>query len=156
MKLTSITVKNFRTLENITIDFDGFYTAISGQNNAGKTTLLKAIRHTFRDNNRELYFYRNRDEVSYREDRTQWAKNTDEILLDYIISVSSVEDPGLYQFIEKFNEEKLIESTVNLRVAVSHKEKEEIACICWVNAKGERGPWKMASGTVTSERQSGI
>ena len=71
MKLTSISVKNFRTLEDVTISFDGFYTAISGQNNAGKTTLLKAIRHTFRDNSREVYFYRNRDEVSYREDRTQ-------------------------------------------------------------------------------------
>lgn len=135
MKLTSITVKNFRTLENVTINFDGYYTAISGQNNAGKTTLLKAIRHTFRDNSREIYFYRNRDEVSHREDRTQWAKSNDEILLDYIVSVSSIEDPGLYQFIEKFNEEKLVDSTVSLRIAVSHKEKEEVACICWVNKK---------------------
>lgn len=135
MKLKSISVKNFRALEDVTIRFDGFYTAISGQNNAGKTTLLKAIRHTFRDNSREVYFYRNRDEVSYREDRTQWAKNTDEILLDYSVSVSEVEDPGLYQFIEKFNEEKLINSTVDLRILISHKEKEEVSCICWVNEK---------------------
>ncbi len=27
---------------------------------------------------------------------------------------------------------------------------------CWVNAKGERGPWQMASATVTSELQSGV
>ena len=27
---------------------------------------------------------------------------------------------------------------------------------CWVNAKGERGPWKMASATATSELQSSV
>gem|GEM_PF-3390314 len=55
MKLTSIHVKNFRTLEDVSVPFAGYYTAISGQNNAGKTSLLRAICHTFRDNTRDLY-----------------------------------------------------------------------------------------------------
>lgn len=38
----------------------------------------------------------------------------------------------------------------------SDSGKQAHYLFCWVNAKGERGPWKMASGTVTSELQSGV
>lgn len=135
MKLSSIHVKNFRTLEDVTVQFNGFYTAISGQNNAGKTTLLRAIRHTFRDNSREIYFYRRRDEVTYRDDRTQWAKKDEDIVLDYVVAVSPTEDPGLFQFIEKFNEEKLPDHDAKLRVRIAHQASEENLCSCWVNDK---------------------
>lgn len=135
MKLSSIHVKNFRTLEDVTVHFSGFYTAISGQNNAGKTSLLRAIRQTFRDNSREIYFYRGRDKVTYRDDRTQWAKKDEDIVFDYVVAVSPSEDPGLFQFIEKFNEEKLPEHDANLRVRVAHRANEESLCSCWVNDK---------------------
>lgn len=135
MKLSSIQVKNFRTLEDVTVHFNGYYTAISGQNNAGKTTLLRAIRHTFRDNSREFYFYRRPDEITYRDDRTQWAKKDDDIVFDYVVAVSPTEDPGLFQFIEKFNEEKLPAHDARLQVKVAHKPNEETLCSCWVNEK---------------------
>ncbi len=133
MKLSSIHVQNFRTLEDVTVRFTGFYTAISGQNNAGKTTLLRAIRQTFRDNSREIYYYRRREEVAYRDDRTQWAKKTEDIVFDYVVSVSPTEDPGLFQFIEKFNEEKLPDHDASLRIQVIHRFNEETVCTCWVN-----------------------
>ncbi|MFN5166114.1 MAG: ATP-dependent nuclease [Pseudomonadota bacterium] len=135
MKLASIRVQNFRTLEDMTVRFNGFYTAISGQNNAGKTTLLRAIRHTFRDNSREIYFYRRRDEITYRDDRTQWAKKDEDIVFHYVVTVSPTEDPGLFQFIERFNEEKLPESDAKLQVQVTHRASDETTCICWVNEK---------------------
>ena len=47
MKIDNVSVQNYRTLEDITIDFSGYYTAISGRNNAGKTTLIKVLRETF-------------------------------------------------------------------------------------------------------------
>ena len=40
MKLDEVLVQNYRTLENVKVTFSGYYTAISGQNNAGKTTLM--------------------------------------------------------------------------------------------------------------------
>jgi len=135
MKLASIRVQNFRTLEDVTVRFNGFYTAISGQNNAGKTTLLRAIRHTFRDNSREIYFYRRRDEIAYRDDRTQWAKKDEDIVFTYVVHVSPTEDPGLFQFIEKFNEEKLPNVDATLQVQVSHTATDETRCTCWVNDK---------------------
>lgn len=135
MKLSKVTVKNFRALENVTVQFNGYYTAISGQNNAGKTTLLRAIRHTFRDNSREVYFYRRRDEVAYRDDRTQWTKKTEDIVFDYVVAVSPEEDAGLFQFIEKFNEQALPPKDARLRVEVTHKANEETGCVVWVNEK---------------------
>lgn len=135
MKLSLLHVQNFRTLEDVKVSFNGYYTAISGQNNAGKTTLLRAIRHTFRDSSREIYFYRRRDEVSYRDDRTQWAKKDEDIVFTYVVTVSPSEDPGLFQFIEKFNEEKLPDQDAKLKVKVTHKPSDESQCTCWVNDK---------------------
>jgi len=135
MKLSSIRVRNFRTLEDVTVNFNGFYTAISGQNNAGKTTLLRAIRHTFRDNSTDVYFYRRRDEITYRDDRTQWAKQDEDIIFNYEVAVSPNEDPGLFQFIEKFNEEKLPLNDAKLQLQVAHRSTDETLCTCWVNEK---------------------
>jgi predicted ATP-dependent endonuclease of OLD family len=53
MKLESVHVRNFKTLEDLTIDFTGFYTAISGKNNAGKTNLISVLRQVFKDQLRE-------------------------------------------------------------------------------------------------------
>lgn len=44
MHIHSITVKNFRALENIYVEFDGKVNVIVGPNAAGKTTVLEAIR----------------------------------------------------------------------------------------------------------------
>lgn len=133
MRISSVRVVNFRTLEDVTVKFDGYYTAISGQNNAGKTTLLRAIRHTFKDNSREIFYMRRRDEVNYRDDKTQWAKKEDDIVLDYVAEVSRDEDIGLFQFIEKFNDKDLPGHDAKLRIKVTHKANEETVCEVWVN-----------------------
>ena len=64
MKLDEVLVQNYRTLENVKVTFSGYYTAISGQNNAGKTTLMKVIRNVFRDNSREYFYIRRRDMIT--------------------------------------------------------------------------------------------
>lgn len=135
MKLDIVRVKNYRTLENVEVKFHGYYTAISGQNNAGKTSLIRAIRNTFKDNSREDYFYRKREGVTYRDDKTQWAKGDENIEFDYEMTVTSSDDPGLFLFIEKFNEEKLVGESVTLRVKVSYKSNDETDCVAWVDAK---------------------
>lgn len=135
MKLEKLAVKNFRTLEDIQVTFAGYYTAISGQNNAGKTSLIRAIRHTFRDNSKELFFMHRRDEISHGDDRTHWVKGDQEIVFEYDTSVSSKDDPGLFQFIEKFNEEKLKAETARVRIRVCYKANEANQSLVWVNDK---------------------
>lgn len=135
MKLNHMHVLNFRTLEDVAVTYHGYYTAISGQNNAGKTSMLRAIRHTFRDNFRDVYFYRRDDDVSYRDDKTQWIKSNEDIVFDYVIAVSPEEDSGLFRFIEKFNEGSLPITDAELRMRVVHKAGDETACQVWVNKK---------------------
>lgn len=135
MRLTALRVVNFRTLEDIKVTFAGFYTAVSGQNNAGKTSLVRAIRNTFKDAARELYYMRRRGEISYRDDKTQWVKGTPDIEFDYELAVSALEDPGLFKFLEKFNEETIPGEEASLRVVVLHKPNDEIGCSAWVNGK---------------------
>lgn len=135
MRLENLHILNYRTLEDVRVSFNGFYTAISGQNNAGKTTLIKAIRNTFRDSSRNYHFWRVHDSVNYRDDKTQWVKGSADIAFDYCISVSRSDDPGLFQFIEKFNEDPLEGDSAKLRVQVAYKSTEELDCTAWVNDK---------------------
>src|ERR1700683_414480 len=44
MRLKSLSVRNFRALENINITFEGWADVIVGPNAVGKTTILEAIR----------------------------------------------------------------------------------------------------------------
>ncbi len=135
LKLERLHVMNFRTLEDVEVTFRGYYTAISGQNNAGKTSLLRAIRHTFRDNFGDIFFYRRDDGITYRDNKTQWDKNSNDIIFDYEIGVSPVEDSGLFKFIEKFNEGSLPKTVAKLRVKVTYKAGDESVCQIWVNDK---------------------
>jgi len=134
MRLCKVSVKNYRTLEDISVSFNGYYTAISGKNNAGKTSLIKCIRETFKDNLRE-FFYRSESGIDYREDKTQWVSGTPEIVFEYELSVGSSDDPGLFLFVEKMVEEKLHGEEISLTLRVIYKQKNETDCVAIVNGK---------------------
>ncbi|WLD12930.1 ATP-dependent nuclease [Planctellipticum variicoloris] len=135
MKLENVAVSNYRTLQDVSVTFRGFYTAISGQNNAGKTTLIRAIRNTFKDNMREIVFFRRDSEVTYRDDKTQWVSGTPDISFDYVISVDRSDDPGLFLFLEKFNEQPLPGSTSHLRLLLSYQPSDDVACTAWIDGR---------------------
>jgi predicted ATP-dependent endonuclease of OLD family len=52
-----------------------------------------------------------------------------------VVTVSPDEDPGLFQFIEKFNGADLPKHDAELRVQVTHRASDETLCTCWVNDK---------------------
>jgi putative ATP-dependent endonuclease of the OLD family len=134
MRLNKVSVKNYRTLEDVSVTFNGYYTAISGKNNAGKTSLIRCIRETFKDNLRE-FFYRPDSEVEYREDKTQWVVGTPEIVFEYELTVGSSDDPGLFLFVEKMLEQKLPDAQMMLVLRIMHKQKNETSCLVWVDGK---------------------
>lgn len=43
MKIEKIKISNYKTLDNIDISVNTFYTAICGKNNAGKSSLIQAV-----------------------------------------------------------------------------------------------------------------
>ena len=132
MKIEQVKVLNYRTLENIVVDFDGYYSAISGQNNAGKTSLMKVIRDVFRDNTKQFFAFRENDDITYSEDKTQWNKTDENIVFSYLVSVSKITDPGLFIFIEKFYEKEIETSEFSLKVEVSHDKEGDTHCKVFV------------------------
>jgi predicted ATP-dependent endonuclease of OLD family len=135
MKLEEVLVQNYRTLESVTVSFSGYYTAISGQNNAGKTTLMKVIRSVFRDNSREHFYWRRRGAVNYEEDKTQWIQGNPDITFQYKCTINKESDQGLFLFIEKFNEEPIGNDDATLTIKISHKKEGDFECIISVGPK---------------------
>ena len=62
MKIRSIHIRNFRTIEALDIEMPWPFTAICGANDAGKTNIIRAIRALLRDD--QPYFAGDDDEVS--------------------------------------------------------------------------------------------
>lgn len=83
MKLETLIVKNYRTLEDITLHFSKNYCTISGKNNAGKSSIIRLLNALFRKENR--YYWRFTDEnIDYKVDKTQWVKELKPIEIEYI------------------------------------------------------------------------
>ncbi len=43
MRITKLIAKNYRSLEDVEIEFNPFYNTLSGKNNSGKSNIIKAI-----------------------------------------------------------------------------------------------------------------
>ncbi len=107
MKLKTLHVKNYRTLEDVTFKFDGCYTAICGKNNSGKSNIIRAIRLVFGENDRD--WFSDDIEISYKVDYPAWKKNDpkkENISIEVMVSVTAVEDQSLVNFIERLSQEK--------------------------------------------------
>jgi putative ATP-dependent endonuclease of the OLD family len=133
VKLDSVHVKNFKTLEDLRVDFSGFYTAISGKNNAGKTNVISVLRQVFKDQLRELYFYTRDEDVRYQDAKTQWVKGSPDIEFHYEVSIFKDTDPGLHEFIEKITENKDLGASISLRLSFRINQKDDASRACWVN-----------------------
>ena len=128
MKLEKIGIRNFRTLENIEISFDGYFSSISGRNNAGKTSIIKAIEALLKDKSgRDYFYFYGNDEISYDNSKTQWVKGDIEIEFKYTISVTKDYDPGLHGFIKKIAvmEELDDEIKMDLELIIKNKNEKE-------------------------------
>lgn len=131
MKIEKLEIKNFRTLENVTLSFDGYFASISGKNNAGKTSVIKCIRSLFKGKEREYSFFEDEDSISYTTSKTQWANSGVAIEFNYFITASKEADPGLYSFVKKIAEiDDLDENfTLDVRVKIREKEEKEISIL---------------------------
>jgi AAA15 family ATPase/GTPase len=105
MKIESLKIKNYRSLAEVDVEFVDFYTAISGANNAGKTSLLKAIRLFFTDDETFDPFAGDAPEVSHKIDYPSWKTSDDEkqdISFEIVLFIQKQADAGLFRFIETF------------------------------------------------------
>lgn len=102
MKLERIIISNYKTLENLDISINTFYTAICGKNNAGKSSLLNTFKNILGyevgpfDDINEM-------EISHKEDYTIWkSSKNDPIKFCLHLRFFADFDSGLIKYVETF------------------------------------------------------
>jgi putative ATP-dependent endonuclease of OLD family len=125
MKIAKLKIENFKTLENVTVNFDGYFSSISGKNNAGKTSVIQCIRSLFKAREREYVFFEEDDSISYTSSRTQWVKSGAEIKFEFLLHASKEADPGLFSFVKRIAKLENLNDNFSIRVVIKLKEKEE-------------------------------
>lgn len=102
MKIEEITIKNYRTLEDLRIPVTAYYTAICGKNNAGKSSLMDCIKGILGYQTTPFDVEFDFD-VNFKEDFTKWKKEKNEpIVFKLKIRLFNETDTGLIKFISTF------------------------------------------------------
>ena len=101
MKIRSIELKNYRSIEDCKIEFEDFYTAICGKNNSGKSNILRAILNILRRPN-----YRNN--FQFESDFPVWKEHDGQepIYLELALYLHHESDAGIIQFVNVFGKEE--------------------------------------------------
>lgn len=129
MKICSIEARNFRTLENISLDFNHNYCAISGKNNAGKTAVVKLIR-LFLENKDDDRLYMYNDRVSFARDSTQWASTAAQIEVKVQLQLDRIDDSEVFFFVETFAAQKIPKDVVNITLVqvIGRDDRNTVSC----------------------------
>ena len=119
MRVDHIRAKNYRTLEDVTVEFSSNYCTISGHNNAGKSCMISLIGHLLDEPDSRPWI--SGDEgLTYKDDKTKWVSGTPNIGLEYKLQISLIEDQVLADFIKRQSglafEKDHIDSLVNIVV----------------------------------------
>ena len=103
MIIKKIKSKNYRSLENIEIEFNPYYNALSGKNNSGKSNLIKAIL-SFLTYNYKIFGNYQSGQINHKSDYPSWKKKEkkkEEIVIEITLELDSSNDAGLYKFIRE-------------------------------------------------------
>ncbi len=124
MRLEAIKTKNYRTLQDLSLEFSNNYCTISGRNNAGKSCIIRLLSALFGVTKRYPW-EANDSQFIYKEDKTQWINNQEPILVSYNLLITKEEDPALISFIEKIASKVIDKESIILTVSYSISENDE-------------------------------
>ena len=101
MKISNLTLNNFRSIEALSVDFPSFYTAISGKNNSGKSNLLRALKILFEPERRFRY---KDDDINFPQHFPVWKeKNSVEpIRFSLTLQVDRLRDSAIFKLADEF------------------------------------------------------
>ncbi len=116
MRIISISTQNYRTLESIEIPFSENYCTISGQNNAGKSCIIRLLLNLFESGESPPWVSTEYFKFDYKEDKTQWHKPDDPINICYMLQPAKSDDPALITFIEKITGKQIQGDQTNVKI----------------------------------------
>ncbi len=121
VRIHKIHAKNYRALEDITVDFASDYCAISGHNNAGKSCVIQLILYLLTTDDTP---WKIGSSISYDDDKTQWNKSNDDIVVEYTLSINKKDDSALAAIIEKLSASTLPEGNIELFVKINVNKED--------------------------------
>ncbi|MEQ6335656.1 AAA family ATPase [Sphingobium sp. MK2] len=132
MKICSIGAKNFRTLENFELNFRPNYCAISGQNNAGKSAVVRIIQYFFDSRDDEPFFARMNRGISYSKDVTQWL-TADEIQISVTVELDRKDDSEVFFVVDTYSQGNITDNSVKVFLSQFINKDGNSKLLCLVN-----------------------
>lgn len=116
MKLQKLALKNFRSIEDLVLEFPSYYTAVSGKNNSGKSNLLEALKSLFE---RETQFpFRSGESLNHSDDFPIWKAKDDSssIVVSLVLQIDRTRDSSVFKLATDFFNlsEEIYEITLEL------------------------------------------
>lgn len=101
MKISNLTLTNFRSIEDLSVELPSFYTAISGKNNSGKSNLLRVLKMLFEPERRFRY---REEEINFPQHFPAWkAKDSVEpIKFSITLQVDRIRDSAVFKLADEF------------------------------------------------------
>lgn len=143
MIIKRIIARNYRTLEDVQIELSGYYTAISGKNNVGKSNIIRALRTVLSPFPR-LRFHGTtifgNSGIDWKDEVTSWKKGDKEsIYVSIQLEIHRDCDSSIYKFFTEFilkdSSEFTISEVETLRVDYTRTHKNEISYSIFLGAK---------------------
>ncbi len=128
MRLCSLKIRNYRTLESIDIALPSAYAAICGANDSGKTNVVRAIRALVRgEGPGPFVFPPDEEEISIKDDFPKW-KGTEPskraISFEVSIELDKTRDVGFHQFVTKQLSLDSTEHPLQLSISVTYRSEK--------------------------------
>jgi putative ATP-dependent endonuclease of the OLD family len=115
MKLDRLMIKNYRSIEELTLSFPTYYSALSGKNDSGKSNVLRTIRNFF-PHLGPRYFIR-QEAISFKEDIPKWfGKDTKDrpIEIEMELTADAERDSGLHAFLTSYLKMQEVKGPLNI------------------------------------------
>ena len=125
MRIRQLALSRYRTFEDLKIEFPNFYTAICGQNDAGKSNVIRALSLLLEDY--EPYYFRRRfpSELSSESDYPKWLDESDgPICVATELEIYRDADAGLYSFLNDYLELHSDAESLILKLRMELKKEE--------------------------------
>jgi predicted ATP-dependent endonuclease of OLD family len=137
MKISALKISNYRTLEEVHLDFPASYSAICGPNDSGKTNVVRAIRALMKEESPfQIIGLEDEQDLTLKEDYPKWkdtAPSERLICLDLSLVIERDRDAGFFQFLTKQLSLESPGQDLALSVVVRHgpeRSEPEVAVNC--------------------------
>lgn len=136
MKLSSASIKTYRTIDSLELNFPVSYAALCGPNDSGKTNVIRAIRAMMNDED-DGPFYRGDDQsITVKDDYPKWLDTPAEqreISISLTLDIFPQKDAGLYQFL--IRQLQLVDQEAELQLLLhatysNDKQDPKVAVTC--------------------------